>query len=191
MDITPLEPGTGYIEAYVYDDPENPAEGAVIARTYIAVTGDVKSVSLPASYYHLAEGSSETINVSLSPDSAIAAETGVKWLLTGDAGTAEASFDSAAGIWRIQNTSPTASISSPSASSVILRADSAGDTVLTYQYTALDIMLSTQMVLSPVRPLTISSLSAMQQVQERPEYGYRQKDRERLSLLLNISTQRE
>ena len=138
MDVTPLEPGTGYIEAYVYDDPENPAEGVVIAHTYIAVTGDVRSVSLPASYYHLAEGSSETINVSLSPDSAIAAESGVKWLLTGEAGTAEASFDAAAGIWRIQNTSPTASISSPSSSSVILRADSAGDTVLTYQYTKND-----------------------------------------------------
>lgn len=138
MDITPENPGTGFIEAYVYDDPENPGLGGVTARTYIAVTGDLKGLSIPSKYIHLAEGETETVSISYNPVSAIVADTGVLWTLSGDTGTATAKFNAGTGLWDISNACVNAVFENPTSSTVDVRAIKEGNVTLTYTYTKPD-----------------------------------------------------
>ena len=138
MDITPVAPGTGFIEAYVYDDPVNGFGGAgVLARTYIAVTGDVKGVSVPTKYIHIAEGEEETISISYSPDDAVIAESGAVWRVedNNNLTVSTAEFDPATGLWKITNGCTSVGIAEPQGRMITIRGIAPGMATLTYSYT--------------------------------------------------------
>lgn len=117
ISVDPKSPGAAYLEVYFYDNPDKISEGGVVARTYITVSGNLKSVSTGVQYINMAVGDRDTITINANPTSAI---------LSG--GTAEWKSSNAGIITINDTTNTTASI----------QARAIGSTDLSYTYTDKD-----------------------------------------------------
>ena len=115
ISVDPLKPGSAYLEVIVADDPDNIAEGAVTARTFVSIGGTLKSLGIQQEYIHLAEGDRQTIELDFNPTNAVINRGDEYFSWTSE-------------------TDGIISLSDETASSVVVRADNVGQTVLRYIY---------------------------------------------------------
>lgn len=115
ISVDPLKPGAAYLEVTVADDPENIADGAVTARTFVSIGGTLKSFGIQQEYIHLAEGDRQTIELDFNPTNAVINRGDEYFSWTSE-------------------TDGIISLSDETASSVVVRADKVGQTVLRYIY---------------------------------------------------------
>ena len=116
--IYPLKSGTFSIQAWVLDDPNDETKGGVGATTLLSISGDVKGAGISTNYIHMAEGDSETIEISFNPSTAVLSSGTYKWeVITTDGNNGFLT------------------ISDQTVSSAIIRANELGEGIVRYTYT--------------------------------------------------------
>ena len=131
FNITPLSSGEAYLEAYVYDDETGADETkGVLARTYVNITGRVKGVGIASMYMRMAEGEETTVNVDVTPATALPNRLHGKWSITEDG---DQTVLVAAG-QIIRNRSNILTVGNPTNTSLDVSAKVPGEVKLVFEY---------------------------------------------------------